>query len=236
MTTIDIQAVIKALDSGNYEVSIVRPRGIKLCDNYRGEPFLRLIGRATDPIVSAGACRVKVLGHVLVCDLNTGNWSCEGESLEAQLVSVLESSKGITSGSHSDGVSWRQLFARMHNLPDDIPYCWSEDGNWKDSEEFGWDKVQVKVMYRASGTTQWNAGYFSVNDALMLSVYEGLERLGKLPEGDGVVRVDQELIKDIASNLYEVLWDEIDTLLDGTGTDYEFYMDISWKELDRVLL
>ena len=91
-------------------------------------------------------------------------------------------------------------------------------------------------MYRASGTAQWNTGCFSVNDALMLSVYDGLERLGKLPEGDGVVRVDQEQIKDIASNLYEVLWDGIDTLLDGTGTDYEFYMDISWKELDRVLL
>ena len=236
MTFKDIQAVIKALNSGTYEVSTARPRGIKLCDNYRGEPFLRLIGKATSPIVSAGTCTVKVLGHTLLCDLNTGLWTCEGEIVDAQLVSALESSKGVTSGSHRGGAALRQLFARLHNLPDDIPFCWSEEDNWKDSEEFGWDKVQVTVMYRASGTAQWNTGWFLVNDALMLSVYEGLERLEKLPEGDGEVRVDQDLIKDIASNLYEILWDKIDILLNGTGTDYEFYMDVSWKELDRVLL
>ena len=151
---------------------------------------------------------------------------------DSAIVNVLNNTNGILSGEHSDGQSLAALYAKLHQLPLDIDYCWSEGENLKDVCELGESEVELTVRYSVLFEGGWDELDVTVDDELVYMLYRYLLRHGRL--SDYEYEVEDGEIKKIIVTLYEDIINQIEAEY-NSEEEYHFTIPLSRSVFNSTL-
>lgn len=146
--------ILKAIESGDYEISIEEPNNITQCTKYDGTVFYKMQGDDVKFGCHPGYCYVHILDltYSFTCDLETGKWdsNCDLED-EEDVIAAIENIDGVISGEHYDSYSYMDIYyAANPDAPEGDFY-----GDWSDDmpteiDDLGWNDVYIDIEYKTS--------------------------------------------------------------------------------------
>lgn len=204
--------LLKALNDSNYEVEIIEPDNVELCQKYNGTQFLVVHGDTMRYSPWCGNCSVSILGHRFTCDFNYGEWSTEQREDEwlledEEFMNELESAEGVISGERTLMDDQRMVYCRANNMSEDIDIYWvEEDGIPKNINNLDWcdpEAGTITITLKGGEKKDVECG---LDCSSIYQLYCNLKGAGKLYKSP---TISSKYIKKELPKLHKEILDEL---------------------------
>ena len=209
--------ILKAIENGDYEITIEEPNNITQCTKYDGTVFYKMEGDDAKFGCHPGYCFVDILDYTFKCDLETGDWTGHSELIEdEEIINAIEDIDGVIYGEHYDTDSYMSIYyAANPDAPEGNVY-----GDWSDDmptevDDLGWNDVYIDIEYKKSDSTDAEANELecTINDQKLYDLY--VELKGHKDYVKGVILTHND-IKEFDEELFNVIMEQIiDDLEEG---------------------
>lgn len=231
--------ILKAIENGDYEVSIEEPNNITQCTKYDGTVFYIMQGDDVKFGCYAGFCHVHFLdlNYTFTCELDYGEWKsdCNLEDDE-DIIEAIESIDGVISGEHYDTDSYMSIYyAANPDAPEGDVY-----GDWSDDmptavNDLGWNDVYLEIEYKTSDSDNAETRKLgcTINDKQLYDLYVHLRENEDFEKGVTLSHTD---IKEFDEELFNVIMEQIiEDIENGDNHNISFLINISADTIESKL-
>ena len=228
--------ILKAIETGDYVVSIEEPNNITQCTKYDGTVFYKLREDDVKFGCHPGYCHVNFDEYEFSCDLATGDWTLNDENIEdKEVISILEGIDSVIYGEHYDGYSYLDIYYAAN--PDTEEGELYGDGEGPvDIEELGWNDVSINIGYKTSDSddTETHELGCTICDQKLYDLFVHLKDHEDFKKGVTLSHTD---IKKFDEELFNVIMEQIieDTEEGNNQNSISFQVSISADTIESQL-
>ena len=205
--------ILKAIENGDYEVSIEEPNNITQCTKYDGTVFYKMQDDDVKFGSHPGYCHVDILDYRCTCDLGTGDWDGDEELIDDEdIINAIENIDGVIYGEHYDGYSYLEIYYAAN--PDAQEGELYGDGEGPiDIDDLGWNDVYLEVEYKTSDSDDAETHEIecTICDQKLYDLYVHLHDHADFEKGVILSHTDiQEFDEELFNNIMEQITEDID--------------------------
>lgn len=230
--------ILKAIQEGEFEVSIEEPNNISQCTKYDGTVFYKMQGDDVKFGCHPGYCYVDILDYRFTCDLETGDWEGDDELIDDEdIINAIEDIDGVISGEHYDTDSYMSIYyAANPDAPEGDVY-----GDWSDDmpteiDDLGWNDVYIDIEYKTSDSDDAETRQLecTICDQKLYDLYVYLHDREDFEDGILLSHTDiKEFDEELFNDIMEQIIDDID---EGANQDaIIFHINISADTIESQL-
>ena len=205
--------ILKAIENGDYEVSIEEPNNIIKCTKYDGTVFYKMQDDDVKFGCHPGYCYVDILDYRFTCDLSTGDWDGEEELIDDEdIINAIEKIDGVISGEHYDGYSYLEIYYAANPDAQDGELYGDGEGPI-DIDDLGWNDVYLEVDYKTSDSDDAETHELecTICDQKLYDLYVHLHDHENFEKGVVLSHTDiQEFDEELFNVIMEQITEDID--------------------------
>lgn len=205
--------ILKAIENGDYEVSIEEPNNIIKCTKYDGTVFYKMQDDDVKFGCHPGYCYVDILDYRFTCDLSTGDWDGEEELIDDEdIINAIEKIDGVISGEHYDGYSYLEIYYAANPDAHDGELYGDGEGPI-DIDDLGWNDVYLEVDYKTSDSDDAETHELecTICDQKLYDLYVHLHDHENFEKGVVLSHTDiQEFDEELFNVIMEQITEDID--------------------------
>ena len=205
--------ILKAIENGDYEVSIEEPNNIIKCTKYDGTVFYKMQDDDVKFGCHPGYCYVDILDYRFTCDLSTGDWDGEDELIDDEdIINAIEQIDGVICGEHYDGYSYLEIYYAANPDAQDGELYGDGEGPI-DIDDLGWNDVYLEVDYKTSDSDDAETHELecTICDQKLYDLYVRLHDHENFEKGVVLSHTDiQEFDEELFNVIMEQITEDID--------------------------
>ena len=228
--------ILKAIENGDYEVSIEEPNNIIKCTKYDGTVFYKMQDDDVKFGCHPGYCYVDILDYRFTCDLSTGDWDGEEELIDDEdIINAIEKIDGVISGEHYDGYSYLEIYYAANPDAQDGELYGDGEGPI-DIDDLGWNDVYLEVDYKTSDSDDAETHELecTICDQKLYDLYVHLQDHENFEKGVVLSHTD---IQEFDEELFNVIMKQITEDIDEgeNPNNISFRINISADTIESQL-
>lgn len=205
--------ILKAIENGDYDVSIEEPNNIIKCTKYDGTVFYKMQDDDVKFGCHPGYCYVDILDYRFTCDLSTGDWDGEDELInDEDIINAIEQIDGVICGEHYDGYSYLEIYYAANPDAQDGELYGDGEGPI-DIDDLGWNDVYLEVDYKTSDSDDAETHELecTICDQKLYDLYVRLHDHENFEKGVVLSHTDiQEFDEELFNVIMEQITEDID--------------------------